>query len=80
MRDKWMAGLTAYAVAFPIALLCCGGGALLLSASIGAIGGWFSGLSGVALLVAAGFSAVLFKELKKRRAASGNQKRMKTNE
>ena len=56
MRDDLMGGLLATAAAAPVLIICCGGGGIFLAGvigTVGAVGGWMSGLDGIAVLIAA---------------------------
>ncbi|GAB4283715.1 MAG: hypothetical protein Kow0058_02630 [Roseovarius sp.] len=72
MRDDWMGGLLAFAVAAPVMVVCCGGGGIAVAAILGGIGGWLSGwlsgLGGVATMVAAGGGLLVWGEIRRRRA------------
>lgn len=59
MSDRHMGGLMAVIIAAPIMIVCCGGGGFILAAIIGGVGGWLSGLGGMATVVAA-LGAFLF--------------------
>ena len=52
MNDNHMGGLLAFIIAAPIMVICCGGGGVILAAILGGIGGWLSGLGGIATVIA----------------------------
>jgi len=57
MRDGFQGGLVATAIAAPVVILCCGGGAFVLeSGAISAVGTW---LGGGGLVAAAGVGLVV---------------------
>ena len=58
MDDKHMGGLLAFVITAPIMVICCGGGGVILAAILGGIGGWLSGLGGIATVIAADLSRV----------------------
>ncbi len=69
MSDRHMGGLLAFVIAAPIMLICCGGGGVILAAILGGIGGWLSGLGGIATVIAAVGAMLVFREIKRRRPA-----------
>lgn len=71
MSDRHMGGLMAIVIAAPIMIVCCGGGGFILAAIIGGVGGWLTGLSGIATVVAA-LGAFLFVRQFRRYRASLN--------
>ena len=71
MSDHHMGGLMAVIIAAPIMIVCCGGGGFILAAIIGGVGGWLSGLGGIATVVAA-LGALLFVRQFRRYRASLN--------
>lgn len=68
MRDDWMGGLLAFVVAAPIMVICCGGGGVILAAILGGIGGWLTGLGGIATVIAAFGGLLLWREIRRSRA------------
>ena len=64
MRDNFMGGLLAFAVAAPIVVVCCGGGTAVFAALFGGIGAWLSGMSGIAVLVLAGLTYLIVRALR----------------
>ena len=64
MRDNFMGGLLAFAVAAPIVVVCCGGGTAVFAALFGGIGAWLSGMSGIAALVLAGLTYLIVRALR----------------
>ncbi|MEF2552274.1 hypothetical protein VQ042_13005 [Aurantimonas sp. A2-1-M11] len=66
MRDDLMGGALATAVAAPAVIVCCGGGGVLLAGLTGAVGGWLSGLGGIAALVVAAGAALTWRSLRRR--------------
>lgn len=66
MRDDLMGGMLATAVAAPVVMVCCGGGGVLLAGLIGAVGGWLSGLGGIAALTVAAGAALAWRSLRQR--------------
>lgn len=70
MRDDHMGGLLAFAIAAPIMVICCGGGGVILAAILGGIGGWLSGLGGIATVIAAFGTVLLVREVRRHRAAT----------
>lgn len=69
MRDDWMGGLLAFVVAAPVMVICCGGGGILLAAVLGGIGGWLTGLGGVATVVAALGAYLLVRAIRRHSSA-----------
>lgn len=69
MDDKHMGGLLAFVIAAPIMVICCGGGGVILAAILGGIGGWLSGLGGIATVIAALGAMLLVWEIRRHRAA-----------
>ncbi|MFN3723982.1 MAG: hypothetical protein ACK4VZ_13140 [Paracoccaceae bacterium] len=67
MRDDLMGGLLATAVAAPVVIVCCGGGGVLLAGLTGAVGGWLSGLGGIAALIVAAGASLAWRSLRRRR-------------
>ncbi|MGI3211898.1 hypothetical protein ACROSR_12370 [Roseovarius tibetensis] len=67
MRDDLMGGMLATAVAAPVVVVCCGGGGVLLAGLTGAVGGWLSGLGGIAALIVAAGAALAWRSLRRRR-------------
>lgn len=68
MRDDLMGGLLATAVAAPLLIVCCRGGGILLAGivgTVGAVGGWMSGLGGFAVLIAAAGAALTSRILRR---------------
>lgn len=65
VRDDLMGGLLATAVAAPLVIICCGGGAALLAGFAGALGGWLSGLNGIAVAVAITGAALAKRSLRR---------------
>lgn len=63
-----MGGLLAFAVAAPIMVLCCGGGGIFLTALLAGIGGWLSGLGGIAILTAALSVFLVWRHIRRNRA------------
>ena len=59
----------ATAIAAPIVVVCCGGGGVILAAIVGGIGGWMSGMGGLVTLIAALGAALLFRDVRRHRAA-----------
>lgn len=68
MRDDWMGGLLAFVIAAPIMVICCGGGGVILAAVLGGIGGWLTGLGGIATLIAALVAMLVWREIRRSRA------------
>ena len=66
VRDDLMGGVLATAVAAPVVIVCCGGGGILLAGVTGAVGGWSSGLGGIAALVVAATVALAWRSLRRR--------------
>lgn len=73
MRDGFLAGLLATAIAAPVMILCCGGGGVILAVILGGIGGWFSGLGGIATVIAALGAVLLLREVRRHRAATSDR-------
>jgi len=65
MDDKHMGGLLAFIIAAPIMVICCGGGGVILAAILGGIGGWLTGLGGIAAVVAAIGAALVVREIRR---------------
>lgn len=65
MRDDLMGGMLATTVAAPVVVVCCGGGGVLLAGLSGAIGGWLSGLGGIAALIVAAGAALAWLSLRR---------------
>lgn len=70
MDDKLMGGLLAFVLAAPVVVICCGGGGVILAAILGGIGGWLSGLGGIALGLAAIGGVLLVREIRRRRSTN----------
>jgi hypothetical protein len=68
MRDDHMGGLLAFVIAAPIMVICCGGGGVILAAILGGIGGWLTGLGGIATIVAALGAMLVWREIRRSRA------------
>lgn len=66
MRDDLMGGVLATAIAAPIVVVCCGGGGVLFVGLTGAIGGWLSGLGGLAALIVAAGVALSWRSVRRR--------------
>ena len=69
MDDKHMGGLLAFIIAAPFMVICCGGGGVILAAILGGIGGWLTGLGGIAAVVAAIGAALVVREIRRRGSA-----------
>jgi len=69
MDDKYMGGLLAFVIAAPIMVICCGGGGVILAAVLGGIGGWLTGLGGIAAVIAAIGAALVVREIRRRGSA-----------
>jgi membrane protein implicated in regulation of membrane protease activity len=67
MRDDWMGGLVAVAVAAPVMIVCCGGGGVLLAGIMAALGGLASGLGWIAAGGLALAAAMLWRRIGRRR-------------
>lgn len=65
MDDKHMGGLLAFIIAALIMVICCGGGGVILAAILGGIGGWLTGLGGIAAVVAAIGAALVVREIRR---------------
>ena len=72
MDDKHMGGLLAFVITAPIMVICCGGGGVILAAILGGIGGWLSGLGGIATVIAAFGAVLLVREIRRHRAAKAD--------
>ena len=72
MNDNHMGGLLAFIIAAPIMVICCGGGGVILAAILGGIGGWLSGLGGIATVVAAFGAVLLVREVLRHRTAKAD--------
>lgn len=68
MRDDHMGGLLAFVIAAPIMVICCGGGGVILAAILGGIGGWLTGLGGIATIVAALGAILVWREIRRSRS------------
>ena len=66
MRDDFRGGLLATAIATPVVVICCGGG-VILSAILGGIGGWLTGLGGIATMVAALGAGLVVRQIGRKR-------------
>lgn len=64
MRDDLQGGLLATLIAAPAVMVCCGGGGILLSAMTGVLAGWFSGLGGLATVLAAAVAALTVRSMR----------------
>ena len=73
MRDDWMGGLLAFGVAAPVMVVCCGGGGVILAATLGGIGGWLTGLGGIAAVTAALGGLLFWREIRRVRARQTNE-------
>jgi len=65
--------LFAVLIAVPAMVVCCGGGGLLLAGAaglFGALGGWLTGLGGIATALAALGAVLLVREIRRHRAAN----------
>ncbi|GHE03958.1 hypothetical protein U879_21195 [Defluviimonas sp. 20V17] len=67
MRDDFHGGLLATAIAAPVVVICCGGGGVILSAILGGIGGWLTGLGGIAALTAALGAGLVVRQVRRKR-------------
>ena len=74
MSDRHMGGFMAIVIAAPIMIVCCGGGGFILAAIFGGIGGWLSGLSGIATVVAAFAVGLLIRTLRRQKICEYRQK------
>ena len=75
MDDKHMGGLLAFVLAAPVVVICCGGGGYVLAAILGGIGGWLSGLGGIALGLTTFGVVLIVREIRRKRSenADGSQ-------
>jgi len=72
-NDK--SGLLGVLIAVPTLAICCGAGGFLVAGAAGifaALGGWLTGLGGVATALAVLGAVVLVHEIRRRRSAIGN--------
>ena len=67
--DNILGGLVATVIAAPAVIVCCGGGGILYAAVAGALGGWFSGLGGLATLLVAVAAALTVHAIRRARRA-----------
>lgn len=67
MSDSHMGGLLAFVIAAPVMVICCGGGGVILTAILGGLSGWLSGLGWIATVIAAVGAMLVFREIKRRR-------------
>lgn len=72
MRDDYMGGLLAFIIAAPIMVICCGGGGAILAAIIGGVGGWLTGLGGVAIALTALGVFLISRQVLRHRATRGS--------
>lgn len=75
MRDDRMGGFLAFVIAAPIMVVCCGGGGALVAALLGGLGGWLTGLGGIATVLAAVGGYLFWREIRRGRAkrAAGDE-------
>lgn len=59
-----MGGLPAFLIAAPVKVICCAGGGVILAAILGGIGGWLTGLGGIAILLVAAFSVLNWRSVR----------------
>lgn len=64
-----MGGLLAFVIAAPVMVICCGGGGVILTAILGGLSGWLSGLGWIATVIAAVGAILVIREFKRRRLA-----------
>lgn len=69
MSDRHMGGLLAFVIAAPVMVICCGGGGVILTAILGGLSGWLSGLGWIATVIAAVGAMLVFREFQRRRPA-----------
>ena len=69
MRDDLQGGLLATLVAAPIVVICCGGGGIMLAATAAAVGGWFTGLGGLATILVAALAALTVRGIRQGRTS-----------
>lgn len=65
MRDTHLGGLLAFAIAAPVVFVCCGAGGAVLAAIPAVLVGWFAGLGGIYIFVAALAGVLLVRELRR---------------
>ena len=70
MRGDMQGGVLATLIAAPVMIVCCAGGGVALTAITGAVGGWISGVGGVAIMSVSVVAALTWRSL--RRARSGS--------
>ena len=69
MRDDIQGGLLATAIAAPVAMICCGGGGVILSAILAGIGGWLTGLGVIVTASVALVAALTVRQIRRKRSA-----------
>ena len=72
MDDKHMGGLLAFVLAAPVVVICCGGGGVILAAILGGIGGWLSGLGGIALGLTTFGVVLIVREIRRKRSENAD--------
>ena len=68
MSDRHFGGLMAIVITAPIMIVCCGGGGVILAAIFGGLGGWLSGLGGIATVVVTLGALLFVREYRRYRA------------
>ena len=80
-KENDKSGLLAVLIAVPALAICCGGGGVLLASAaglFGALGGWLTGLGGVATMIGAFGALLLVRTARRRRAAYANDPERET--
>lgn len=72
MDDRYMGGLLTFILVAPVVVVCCSGGGFVLAAILSAIGGWSSGLGGIAMGLAAIGGVLLIREFRRQRPKSAD--------
>ncbi len=61
MRDDIQGGVLATLIAAPLMIICCGGSGLAVAAIMGAVGGWIGGAGGLAAVLVAAVTALVWR-------------------
>ena len=69
MRDDMQGGALATLIAAPVMIVCRAGGGVALTAITGAVGGWISGVGGLAIMSVAAVAALTWRSLRRARSS-----------
>ena len=67
MRDDMQGGVLATLITAPVRVVCCGDSGVLLTATAAAVGGWFTGLGGLATILVAAIGALTVRSIRRAR-------------